>query len=57
MATPNVDRSCGSDVSLGSPDKPLPRVRAVDGPSVDLLDRALIGWERFLDTFEVASGE
>ncbi|MGW1515269.1 hypothetical protein [Streptomyces sp. NPDC002287] len=57
MALPNADRRCGRDVSLGSSDGPLSRVRAVDEPSVDLLGRALVGWERFLDTFEVASGE
>lgn len=26
-------------------------------PSADLLDRALVGWERFLSTFERASDE
>ncbi|MFF3016053.1 hypothetical protein [Streptomyces sp. NPDC057939] len=26
-------------------------------PSAELLDRALVGWERFLDTFEKAPDE
>lgn len=32
-------------------------VAAAVEPSSDLLDRALVGWERFLDTFEKASDE
>ncbi|MGE7389325.1 hypothetical protein ACQKM2_28020 [Streptomyces sp. NPDC004126] len=32
-------------------------VAAVITPSADLLDRALAGWERFLDTFEAESDE
>lgn len=43
--------------SLDSWDKPLPRVRAIEQPSVELLDRALAGWERFLATFEGVSDE
>ncbi|MCX5376859.1 hypothetical protein [Streptomyces sp. NBC_00091] len=38
--------------SIDSSDKPLPRVRAIDEPSAELLDRALVGWQRFLSTFE-----
>lgn len=32
-------------------------VAAVVEPSAGLLDRALVGWERFLDTFEKVSDE
>lgn len=33
------------------------RAPVVAEPSGDLLDRALVGWERFLGTFEGASDE
>ncbi|MFF3676797.1 hypothetical protein ACFYYS_22840 [Streptomyces sp. NPDC002120] len=36
----------------------IPSMRKVIGePSEDLLDRALVGWERFLDTLQGASDE
>ncbi|MGE7389231.1 hypothetical protein ACQKM2_27545 [Streptomyces sp. NPDC004126] len=38
-------------------DEPWPRPEADTGPSQELLDRALAGWERFLNTFEGASDE
>ncbi|GHB46120.1 hypothetical protein GCM10010347_14670 [Streptomyces cirratus] len=56
MATPDVDRSHGPDV-VSSFDEPLPGVRAMVEPGTELLDRALAGWQRFLTTFEGASGE
>lgn len=34
-------------------DAPSVRVAGVGEPSSDLLDRALAGWERFLDTYGV----
>ncbi|MCX5194940.1 hypothetical protein OOK31_13680 [Streptomyces sp. NBC_00249] len=36
---------------------PSSRVAAAVEPSADLLDRALAGWERFLDTFEEVPDE
>ncbi|MER5765405.1 hypothetical protein [Streptomyces sp. NPDC002082] len=33
------------------------RVLVVAEPSADLLDRALVGWEHFLSTFEGGVGE
>lgn len=33
------------------------RAAAVTEPAADLLDRALVGWERFLDTFEAVPDE
>ncbi|MEV0412079.1 hypothetical protein AB0I68_15085 [Streptomyces sp. NPDC050448] len=38
-------------------DDPWPEPEARTGPSQELLDRARVGWERFLDTFEAASDE
>lgn len=38
-------------------DTPSDRVTAAVEPSADLLDRALVGWERFLGTFEGGSDE
>lgn len=42
---------------LLDPDDSPPRAKALDKPSQCLLDRARVGWERFLDTFEGASDE
>lgn len=39
------------------PDNPWSRAQTTSSPSAELLDRALVGWERFLGTFEVASDE
>ncbi|MEW1635868.1 hypothetical protein AB0469_17535 [Streptomyces sp. NPDC093801] len=36
---------------------PSVRAKAIHGPSIELLDRALAGWERFLDTFEEVPDE
>ncbi|MFF3861046.1 hypothetical protein [Streptomyces sp. NPDC002209] len=36
---------------------PWPRSEARTSPSQELLDRARVGWERFLDSFEAASDE
>lgn len=36
----------------GAEDTPSTRVVGAIEPTSDLLDRALVGWERFLDTFE-----
>ncbi|MEU3915928.1 hypothetical protein [Streptomyces sp. NPDC029721] len=38
-------------------DSPPARASAPAEPSADLLERALDGWERFLDGFEGAAGE
>ncbi|MCX5378068.1 hypothetical protein [Streptomyces sp. NBC_00091] len=38
-------------------DAPSMRVNAVGEPSADLLDRALVGWERFLGTFQDSSDD
>ncbi|MFF4430728.1 hypothetical protein ACFYZ4_16355 [Streptomyces sp. NPDC001513] len=43
--------------SVDAEDIPSERVAAVVEPSADLLDRALVGWERFLDTLQGASDE
>ncbi|GAA0275308.1 hypothetical protein GCM10010302_11170 [Streptomyces polychromogenes] len=40
-----------------TPSAPLDRATSPTGPSAELLERALDGWERFLDGFEGASGE
>lgn len=45
-----VDTSAAETVSTS--DMPSVGVAALAEPSADLLDRALVGWERFLDTFE-----
>ncbi|MCJ1678112.1 hypothetical protein MTF65_12300 [Streptomyces sp. APSN-46.1] len=37
-------------LSIDTPDDPSARVAPVVEPSADLLDRALVGWERFLGT-------
>ncbi|MEV7524902.1 hypothetical protein [Streptomyces sp. NPDC091371] len=50
-----VDTSAAEPV--GASDTPPVGVAAAISPSADLLDRALVGWERFLDTFEGASDE
>ncbi|MFD7835972.1 hypothetical protein [Streptomyces sp. NPDC059761] len=39
------------------PDDSQSRAQALDNPTQELLDRAWVGWERFLDTFEAASDE
>ncbi len=57
MATSNVDRSHGPEAPSGASGPSLARVRAVGNPSAELLERALDGWERFLDTFEGVSDE
>ncbi|MFF4581653.1 hypothetical protein [Streptomyces sp. NPDC001389] len=36
---------------------PEVRAKAIHGPSIELLDRALAGWERFLDIFEEVPDE
>ncbi|MCX4691519.1 hypothetical protein [Streptomyces sp. NBC_01408] len=44
---------CSRDVLvIGTEDTPSAGVTAVIGHGPDLLDRALVGWERFLVTFE-----
>ncbi|MFF4446596.1 hypothetical protein [Streptomyces sp. NPDC001502] len=47
MGMPHVS---GADVD----DAPSARVAGIGEPCSDLLDRALVGWERFLDTCGVA---
>ncbi|MEU9159408.1 hypothetical protein AB0D29_03855 [Streptomyces sp. NPDC048424] len=43
--------------SVDTEDIPWMRAAAIGEPSADLLDRALVGWERFLDTLQGASDE
>lgn len=50
-----IDTSASETVSTS--DAPPAAVVAAVEPSTDLLDRALVGWERFLSTFEGASDE
>ncbi|MEV7445879.1 hypothetical protein AB0O22_32875 [Streptomyces sp. NPDC091204] len=45
------------DVSSVETEDPSERVTAIVELSADLLDRALVGWERFLDTLHGASDE
>ncbi|MBT2544068.1 hypothetical protein J7E99_26030 [Streptomyces sp. ISL-44] len=52
------DIPCARDVlSIETEEPPFVRVAVVVGPGADLLDRALVGWERFLGTFDGASDE
>ncbi|MBT2478392.1 hypothetical protein [Streptomyces sp. ISL-94] len=44
-------------ISIDTDDTSSLGVVAVVEPSSDLLDRAQVGWERFLDTFEGAPDE
>ncbi|MFD4243934.1 hypothetical protein ACFWP3_20370 [Streptomyces sp. NPDC058525] len=47
--TNRIIHSCARGVrGIDIPDGPWPRPEAVPEPSQDLLDRALVGWERFL---------
>ncbi|MER7463892.1 hypothetical protein [Streptomyces sp. NPDC097981] len=39
------------------PDTSQARAKALSHPTQQLLDRARVGWERFLDSFEGASDE
>lgn len=41
----------------GMPGTPPARATTPSGPSAELLERALDGWERFLDAVEEVSGE
>lgn len=45
------------DAASEAEESPSTRVAAAVEPSTELLDRALAGWERFLDTFEGESDE
>ncbi|MGE7387618.1 hypothetical protein ACQKM2_19255 [Streptomyces sp. NPDC004126] len=38
-------------------DTPWSRAQSPTSPSAELLDRALVGWERFLVTLQAASDE
>ncbi|MFD8981822.1 hypothetical protein [Streptomyces sp. NPDC059564] len=46
-----------TSTGLLDPDDSPSRAKALDNLSQGLLDRARVGWERFLDTFEGASDE
>ncbi|MBT2539913.1 hypothetical protein J7E99_04125 [Streptomyces sp. ISL-44] len=47
--TTNIIHSYARGVlSIDTADGPWPGLEAVSGPSQDLLDRALVCWERFL---------
>ncbi|MFD8631963.1 hypothetical protein [Streptomyces sp. NPDC059533] len=46
-------RSCARGVlCIDTPDDPSPGLTPVPEPSSDLLDRARVGWERFIGTDE-----
>ncbi|MFE3559941.1 hypothetical protein ACFXKW_34545 [Streptomyces sp. NPDC059193] len=49
---------CARDVLVvDTDDTPSAATSAVAGSGSDLLDRALVGWERFLVTFEAVPDE
>ncbi|MGW7455710.1 hypothetical protein [Streptomyces sp. NPDC054787] len=55
---PPIPRTtASSEVDAATEDAPCGRVAAVVEPTEDLLGRALIGWERFVSTFEGAVNE
>ncbi|MFB6614027.1 hypothetical protein ACIGFK_36785 [Streptomyces sp. NPDC085524] len=39
-------------LSIDTPDNPIHGLLAVHEPSAELLDRALVGWERFIGNAE-----
>ncbi|MFJ3883018.1 hypothetical protein ACIPW5_36920 [Streptomyces sp. NPDC090077] len=56
--TGRIIRHCTRDVlGIDTSDDPYQRLAPVPEPSLDLLDRARVGWERFLRTTGEASGE
>lgn len=49
--TSRIIHSCArGGLSIDTPDGPRPGLAAIPEPSQELLDRALVGWERFLRT-------
>ncbi|MFJ6481609.1 MULTISPECIES: hypothetical protein [unclassified Streptomyces] len=49
--TSRVIHNCArGGLSIDTSDSPRPGVAAIPEPSQELLDRALVGWERFLRT-------
>ncbi|MFD7259769.1 hypothetical protein [Streptomyces sp. NPDC059874] len=56
-AAPEVHLCTSAVLSPATEDARLVEVAAAVEPSADLLDRALVGWERFLSTFEGAPDE
>ncbi|MER6217936.1 hypothetical protein ABT213_28255 [Streptomyces sp. NPDC001674] len=58
MTPQNHERKAMPDcVSECIQNNPLRRVQAMSLPSQQLLDRAKLGWERFLDSFGGVSDE
>ncbi|MFJ3876857.1 hypothetical protein ACIPW5_05305 [Streptomyces sp. NPDC090077] len=56
--TGRIIRSCTRDVlGIDTPDDPHQWLAPVHEPSADLLDRAQVGWERFLGSAMEAPGE
>ncbi|MCX5016553.1 hypothetical protein OG765_37150 [Streptomyces sp. NBC_00555] len=54
--TSSTPHSCTRRVlSIDTPDNPVPGPFAVCEPSAELLDRALVGWERFIGKAEEPS--
>lgn len=54
--TSSTPHSCTRRVlSIDTPDNPVPGLFAVCEPSAELLDRALVGWERFIGKAEELS--
>ncbi|MGW2672799.1 hypothetical protein ACWC5F_32825 [Streptomyces sp. NPDC001272] len=54
--TERITHSCVCEV-LKTAHVPVERVAAMSEPSTDLLDRAQVGWEHFLSTFQAVSYE
>ncbi len=53
--TGRIIRSCTRDVlGIDTPDDPREQMARVPAPSAELLDRARMGWERFLGVLEEA---
>ncbi|MEU8776067.1 hypothetical protein [Streptomyces sp. NPDC048606] len=54
--TDRITHSCVCEVPRTA-EVPFKRAAAASEPSTELLDRAQVGWERFLSTFEAASDD
>lgn len=50
-------QQCRDASRVDTEDASSGRVAAIGEPSADLLDRALVGWERFLATLQEAPDE
>lgn len=58
MSQNSVQASTARDaLGIDTADTPAMRVSAPVEPSADLLDRALVGWKRFVASIEGPSGD